>query len=128
VRYVWGLNSQGVFGSFRDSQSSPNNNCQYIYGRPVVENRYVSFDGTNEALEQDFTYATTWNGAAWTTKQSTITTHDLLRAGQPSFETYYSYSSVTVPTPRMTAARQPPRWPWSRRWLTKTRTALLCVL
>jgi hypothetical protein len=37
--------------------------------------RYVSFDGTTIALQQDFSYSTTWNASPsiyWSSKQTTL--------------------------------------------------------
>lgn len=63
----------------------------------------VYFDGVTKALEQDFSYATTWstgganpyglpNGAQfWTSKTTTVTTKDWLRSGTPSYKTIYTY-------------------------------------
>jgi RHS repeat-associated protein len=69
--------------------------CLYQHGWPYLQKRVVSFDGTTPALEQDFTYTTTWGtNGQWTQKTTTVTTHDLLRSGQPSFQTTYTYLPV----------------------------------
>ena len=74
--------------------------CQYKHGWPYIQKRIVSFDGTNQALEQDFSYATTWgtgnSAGQWTQKTTTVTTKDLIRPGQPSFQTTYTYSAVPI--------------------------------
>ena len=67
--------------------------CNYRYDTPVITDRYVSFDGVNEVLHQHFTYSTNWSSSApnyWATKQTNLTTSDLLRGG--SFQTNYTYS------------------------------------
>jgi RHS repeat-associated protein len=106
VRYVWGVNSlaepfvypvynAGVFIG----------DCYYELDRPAVMNRYVSFDGSNEVLEQDFTYSTTWPSQpgqpwTWTSKTTAVTTKDLVRG--TSFQTIYTYSGngfSTGPSP-----------------------------
>jgi hypothetical protein len=83
VRYVWGLNSQSEYGQWGivtdNGPSGPQVTgfCGYYYDTPAVQQRYVSFDGVNEVLEQAFQYSTTWgtgpsNSIAptqWTKKQ-----------------------------------------------------------
>lgn len=100
IKYSWGWSSTPAeFTSFTDSQGNPGN-CKYEYDNYQLQHRYVSFDGTNTALQQDFSYTTTWQVgpsgvATWTTKTTTVTTHDLL-AGT-SYTTVYTYGSVTQP-------------------------------
>jgi YD repeat-containing protein len=48
-------------------------------------------------LQRNFTYSTTWSNSAWTTKQTTITDHDLV-TGQAK-ETDYVYSPIRVSYP-----------------------------
>lgn len=72
------------------------------YNAPAILHRHVSYDGTNVAEQQDFSYSTTWSTSGaivWTSKQTIVTTTDLIRAGHPSFQTVYIYSSHTVPNP-----------------------------
>ena len=64
---------------------------------PAVSHRFVSFDGTTEVQEQDFSYSPpTWNdpnqpGANdWTSRQTTVVTSDVVRSTQNS--TVYTYS------------------------------------
>lgn len=102
VRYVWGPNSSAESVLYPESLStgpSTGDGCEAIYDTIAVANRYVSFDGTNEVLEQDFTYSTTWNTASpkvWTSKRTTVTTKDLVR--NTSFETQYNYIPVPPAT------------------------------
>jgi len=63
----------------------------YTYDWPAVKTRIVSYDGSTNALEQDFTYQTTFGTTWWATKTTTVTTKDLLSAGTPSYQTIYSY-------------------------------------
>src|SRR5205823_1494241 len=74
--------------------------CAYTHGWPYIQQRIVSFDGTNQALEQDFSYQTFWGSGSnigrWTQKTITVTTKDLLRPGTPSFQAIYTYSPVTL--------------------------------
>jgi hypothetical protein len=91
VTYTWGINA--------DSESlgvGPGNaHCYYQHDWPYIQTRIVSFDGSTNALEQDFAYTTLWgtgNSAdQWTTKTTTVTTKDLKRPGSPSFQTIYTY-------------------------------------
>src|SRR6266478_3467624 len=62
----------------------------------LITYRYVSFDGTNVALQQDFDYSTTWNQYSWTSKQTIVTTRDLIRG--TSFTTTYVYASSVIPS------------------------------
>jgi hypothetical protein len=96
VKYSWGINPQSEFGqyTFTNSQGTVNgvNNC--IIDWFAISHRDVSFDGVNTALEQDFSYSTTWNGSVWTSKQTTVTTRDLVRG--TSFVTTYVYSPIML--------------------------------
>ena len=103
VRYVWGLNSQSQWGTW---QSVTNNNspahCDYKYDIPAIQHRYVSFDGVTEVLQQDFAYSTNWTGQyqqlayVWASKQTTVTTHDLVRG--TTYSTTYTYSPTLATT------------------------------
>ncbi|HWZ99533.1 MAG TPA: RHS repeat-associated core domain-containing protein [Candidatus Dormibacteraeota bacterium] len=93
VSYTWGLNPNSESVSGTDNQNLA---CVYSYDTPAVTRRSVSFDGVNVALQQDFSYSTTW-GNGWTSKQTIVTTHDCARnnfncAAAPSFQTIYNYS------------------------------------
>jgi RHS repeat-associated protein len=106
VAYTWGENA--LSGQFSWPVVIPGINglvCTYDHGSPAIVKRVVSFDGINQALEQDFSYSTTWapNGGSWTNKQTTVTTKDCTRATScataPSFQTVYSYLPSYVPSP-----------------------------
>jgi RHS repeat-associated protein len=98
VRYVWGINSlsdtaEYAAGCTPGQTCNPPGFCDYRYDTPVVIHRYVSFDGTNEVLRQDFSYSTNWpssSSAYWSTKQTIVTTADLVRGA--SFQTTYTYA------------------------------------
>jgi RHS repeat-associated protein len=94
IRYVWGLNSHSDQGqSFYSSGGTTTNwNCRYDF--PAITDRYVSFNGSTEALHQHFSYSTTWGASAWTTKQTTVTTYDLVR--NTNFTTQYTYSPLAA--------------------------------
>lgn len=95
VSYTWTPISQSQ-GVTWDVSGANGWVCGYQYAWPQVTKRVVSFDGTTQALEQDFSYTTTWGSPSggvvfWNQKTTTVTTKDLLRSGQPSFQTTYSY-------------------------------------
>jgi RHS repeat-associated protein len=112
VQYTWGVNSlsdatgfttPGQFvNNFNDpihltSGQTMNAYCLFRHDTPAIVKRVVSYDGTNPAMEQDFSYSTTWQsggvyGNVWLSKQTVVTTKDLLSAGTPSFKTIYNYS------------------------------------
>jgi RHS repeat-associated protein len=111
VQYTWGVNSlsdvtgyttpgQGV-NNYNDPVQVPagttmNTSCMFEHDTPAVTKRVVSYDGVHPALEQDFSYPpTAWqsgNTGVWLSKQTVVTTTDLLSPGTPSFKTVYNYS------------------------------------
>ncbi len=112
VQYDWGYDPQSelaVYAStdpdFTADPSGPT--CYYVYDRPAVTHRYVSYDGVNIAEQQDFSYATTgWNWTSpsnsiyptWGTKTTTVTTHDLL-LGTTNVTTYTYNGNQRSPSP-----------------------------
>lgn len=99
VRYVWGLNPQSEASIFPSLKG-----CEPRYDTPAIVDRYVSYDGTNEVLHQHFAYSTTWSGptsTTWTSKQTTVTTTDLVRG--TSYQTVYTYSAMIPDFPPNTA-------------------------
>lgn len=99
IRYVWQLVQQSSYNVFTgQATQNPGPNCEEIYASYALQNRYVSFNGTTEALEQDFSYTSTWttNGwEYWTNKQTTVTTKDNVRG--TSYATVYSYTPFYQP-------------------------------
>ncbi len=93
VSYAWGFNPLGGEAVFTGGLKSV---CIYAYDLPSVSHRYVSFDGINIALQQDFSYSTTLVTAGWSSKQTTVTTHDLVRG--TTFQTTYVYNYVSSPS------------------------------
>lgn len=120
VRYVWGLNPQAAFFSYNfPGPSNPifgpdggllgygpptiGGTCEYEYDVPAILQRFVSYDGTSEVEEQDFSYGpTTWTPplysyqpvtGQWATKQTTVVTKDLVQHTQ--HQTIYSYVPAT---------------------------------
>jgi RHS repeat-associated protein len=102
VSYTWGVNSLAGAMSFNDVKGGLGA-CQFTYDQPVITKRIVSFDGTTEALEQDFSYTpnTTWNTAGppweWLQKTTIVTTKDLVR--NLSYATVYTYSGAFANNP-----------------------------
>jgi RHS repeat-associated protein len=98
VSYTWAVNSQSEFADMPDSNGLAQS-CPYTYDTYAIQHRYVSFDGSTVAQQQDFTYSTTWNPnndySAWTSKTTTMTTHDLVRG--VAYTTQYTYSPVNAP-------------------------------
>jgi RHS repeat-associated protein len=109
VKYTWGPNSLAEAVQSYDVNGL---SCVFGYDMPAITHRYVSFDGVNTALEQDFSYYTTWtyaNGSSgpwvanqatgtWASKRTIVVTKDCARnnfncTGAPSFTTTYNYVS-----------------------------------
>jgi RHS repeat-associated protein len=101
VKYSYGLNT--LSDVFNTSITVVNHgvpstySCIFLYATPALTQRTVSFDGVNVALQQAYTYSTTWNSILWTSKQTKVVTTDEV-TGQP-FETDYAYSSFIVGNP-----------------------------
>jgi len=84
IKYTWQFNAQSQGGDFQVENAYPTDHwdtCGARYGMPALQSRVVSFDGVTPALEQDFTYSTSWPTGSefWSSKHTTIITHDLLR-------------------------------------------------
>jgi YD repeat-containing protein len=97
VRYVWGLygSAMATHASWTVGQSGTAESCDFIFDVPAVTDRYVSFDGTTEVLHQQFAYALpTWSGNTWSTKQTTVTSTDLLT--NQVTKTVYTYGPTTA--------------------------------
>lgn len=100
VRYVWGVNSQSeLISGSAEPVGGTYGTCDYYYDTPAILHRYVSFDGVNEVLQQDFSYSTSWGISGnpydfWNQKQTTVTTHDFVQGTV--------YSTVYVYEPRGT--------------------------
>jgi RHS repeat-associated protein len=104
ISYVWGLNPAAERQGFDDHDTSGNQwSCLYQFSTPAVISRSVSFDGTNVALQQDFSYSTNWGALDWISKQTTVTTHDF--AGGVSSTTEYNYQPMSVEAPASVPAQ-----------------------
>jgi RHS repeat-associated protein len=105
IQYVWGPTNTYVdsFDFYADDNGSLT--CHMRYDNLALQNRYVSFDGVNVALEEDYSYQATWvpdtgyctTCQIWTGKTTTVVTKDCARnnfvcSSAPSFTTTYSYS------------------------------------
>jgi RHS repeat-associated protein len=93
VRYVWGLNRSAKLthaGWVVGGPPSTNYSCDFIFDVPAITDRYVSFDGSTEVLHQQFLYTTNWSGNSWTSKQTTLTSTDLLTSQVT--KTIYTYA------------------------------------
>jgi RHS repeat-associated protein len=107
VTYSWGLTnypSEAIeFSNFSIPSYYNTNICAWRYYGVALTKRVVSFDGSTPALEQDFSYPPpVWSAnypTLWTSKQTIVTTHDLLLPGQPSYQTIYNYSPVLISPP-----------------------------
>jgi RHS repeat-associated protein len=87
ISYTWTINSLSA------TDYSKSGACIWRYGEPAVSQRSVSFNGTTTALRQNFDYSTTWSTTdvgTWTSKQTVVTTNDIIRG--TSFVTTYNYS------------------------------------
>ena len=111
VSYTWAVSSLSAATGYADTVGNPGG-CQFTYDVPVVTKRIVSFNGTTQALEQDFLYTTTWSSAGpwqWTQKTTTVTTKDLVR--NTSYATMYTYRGIIAmgqPGLSLTVASQLP--------------------
>jgi RHS repeat-associated protein len=96
VSYTWGVNQYSALATFpANDPSNPQALCQFIYSKPAVTDRYVSFDGSTIALHQHFSYSTTWNGGQWTSKQTIVTTTD--NVSGVTFTATYNYAPLPGP-------------------------------
>ena len=129
VRYVWGLTSEytatklfppynagGIDGPTPSNLVMSELSCETLSHSVVVLQRFVSFDGHTEALEQDFNYSTALiqaQGAGdspsdqfqrWSTATTSVVTKDLIR--DTSYTTTYDYKS-SGPLPQTYVAGLP---------------------
>ena len=95
VAYTWGPSTQPSDAFYYDYVAGAAQ-CAAIYEAPAILQRSVSINGTI-VQHQTFTYATNFNGTSrWTAKQTSVTTTDRTRAGNPSYTTNYNYSFVDI--------------------------------
>jgi len=104
IRYTYGLNPLSTSVAFNGSGDTGQDSiivdaCYDYIDTVAVIHRYVSFDGVHEVLQQDYTYSTTWagSGTGWNSKQTTVTTHDFVRA--TTYSTAYTYSGIQIQAP-----------------------------
>jgi RHS repeat-associated protein len=96
VRYVWGPNllSAVTLQSYYNPGIGGTFSCYASFNTPAITDRYVSYDGSTEALHQQFTYTTPPFGSSplWSSKTTTVTSTD--RLTNQMTETTYKYSAV----------------------------------
>lgn len=112
VTYTWNLIPQSQESMMRvSSPPLPRGSalCSYRYDWPAITKRVISFDGVNPALEQDFSYTTTWDSTTgyWGSKQTTVVNSDLTSAHEPNRMTIYNYSPM-YPTAQGTVVEPVP--------------------
>ena len=102
VQYTWSVISAANGTSWSGVGGTEGSTCSLVHDWYAITKRVISNDGATSDEEQDFAYTTTWPGGTssptsynWTSKQTTITTKDLLR--NTSFQTIYTYSPMTPP-------------------------------
>lgn len=104
VSFEWGWNSQSELAYRYFEDGSGAHMCAYTYSTPAITRRKVSFDGVNVALQQDFTYSTTWlsDQWKWSSKKTTVVSHDFV-SGQIS-QVEYTYLPIEIPPSPPSAA------------------------
>ena len=96
VSYSWGLNSLSASIYFPGGGFPVG--CLYEYDRPAILHRYISYDGSTIAFQQDFAYSTIWaTNGTWTSKQTTVTNRDLV-TGLVG-EIIYTYTPISLLPP-----------------------------
>jgi len=118
IRYIWGHNL--LANEQVDlSSNQANIGCQTLYDAPALLQRFVSYDGTTEVQEQDFSYQTSWAPATtgnvfqqWTSKQTKVITKDLVSGSNSTIVYNYSPSPIAewsgVPHPDIQATQVQP--------------------
>jgi RHS repeat-associated protein len=91
VRYSWGNLSNYEQGTFVNGATGYLT-CTLAFDRYAIAHRYVSYDGSFEAEEQDFQYSES-PSSLWTSRQTIVTTHDNVRG--TVFTTTYNYVPYT---------------------------------
>lgn len=105
----------GVFNGY-NATGAVVDSCIYQYTPPFISERDVYFDGSTEALKQQFEPKVTWpvplNSYGWLTKSNTVTSTDnFLNIGTPQSVKTYSYTAATTfyqPYTQESAASQIP--------------------
>jgi len=105
VSYEWGVDSLAGSVIYWDSLGANKiqPTCGAVYDVYAITKRTVSYDGVTPALEQDFSYYTTWNAndpstMQWTNKVTDVTTKDLI-AGTNTTVSYRYSGGYAIPTP-----------------------------
>ncbi len=105
IKYTYqlssGFNELLLMGGFDGNHNPVSYGCDWQYQTPVLATRTVSFDGTNVAQTQTFSYTTTWQfsgglPSSWSNKTTTVNTTDNVR--NLTSKTVYSYGYTTAPS------------------------------
>ena len=111
VSYSWSVNARAETEYFPDQAHLDPNGCLYRFGQNALSVRSVSFDGVTTALKQTFQYSTVWPstpGVNWTSKQSIVTTQDLVRGSSFTTTTSYLYAPLLSGEPKTQYFQNPP--------------------
>jgi RHS repeat-associated protein len=108
VSYTWDLNRSSDDSGFTWTLTTPGPvgnttstfSCSQSYDWPAITHRYVSYDGTNVALQQDFFYSTTVGPSTigWSSKTTTVVSHDFV-SGTTTKQVYNYVPSPFEPLP-----------------------------
>jgi hypothetical protein len=108
VQYTWGPitptghSSPGNIGNasyqFNSGTAVYKQGCTYEFDTPAITDRKVSYDVVNVALDQQFSYNTTWSGATppadFATRQTTVTSTDMTTIPAQVSIAIYTYGPV----------------------------------
>jgi len=99
ISYQWGYNLLSQFISLPGYPLNSGFTCDTLYDYPAITQRTVSYDGVNPAEKQTFSYSTSWpppaqNGGGWSSKQTIVTTYDMVR--NTHFQTSYTYAGYST--------------------------------
>jgi RHS repeat-associated protein len=114
VSYTWENNPLSALDYFQGSNSNEDTwYCWYEYDTFAIAHRYVVNPSGTTILQQDFSYSTTWPSSgpfsSWTSKQTTVTTHDFV-SGQ-LYTTAHTYTAYGLPFPPYVVSMVQPALP-----------------
>jgi RHS repeat-associated protein len=109
-RYVWGFNSLSDVKYWATTNGTVNEVCAYSYDTPAIIHHYVSYDGVNEVLQEDYAYQTQLAGGGigsggWASKTTTVTT-TVKTVQNGSLTTLRAYSTTYTYTPTVFGINQ----------------------
>lgn len=91
VQYTWGPDSLSTLLETTDRNLY--NACYMYLDTAAVQTRTV-YDGSQQTLQQSFSYQTQRGTNGWSSKTTTVTTQDFIQ--DTTFQTIYTYSPVEV--------------------------------